>query len=95
MQTLTKPQLVTFDEFIQWKPDKGFYELHDGEIVEMNPPVGKHERRTGFLTIDLAIESRRLNLPYFIPEQALVKPSTRESAYSPDVFFVDRPHQPS
>lgn len=89
MQTLTKPQLVTFEEFIQWKPDRGFYELHDGEIIEMNPPLGKHERRTGFLTIELAIECRRLNLPYFIPKQALVKPSTSESAYCPDVLLID------
>ncbi|MEO3706466.1 hypothetical protein [Trichormus azollae] len=55
----------------------------------MNPAVGKHERRTGFLTIDLAIESPHLNLPYFIPKQALVKPSTRELAYSPDVLLIN------
>ncbi len=89
IQTLTETQLVTFEEFIKWKPEGKFYELHDGEIIEMNPPVGKHERRTGFLTIELAVECRRLNLPYFIPKQALVKQRTGESAYSPDVLLID------
>ncbi|KHG40168.1 MULTISPECIES: Uma2 family endonuclease [Aphanizomenon] len=89
VQTLPKTQLVTFEEFIKWKPEGGFYELHDGEIIEMNPPLGKHESRTGVLTIELAIECRRLNLPYFIPKQALVKPPTTESAYCPDVLLIN------
>jgi Uma2 family endonuclease len=38
IQALPKTQLVTFEEFIKWKPEGGFYELHDGEIIEMNPP---------------------------------------------------------
>jgi len=68
-----------------------FYEIkcRDGEIIEMNPPLGKHESRTGFLTIELAIECRRLNLPYFIPKQALVKPQTRQSAYCLDVLLIN------
>ncbi|AFZ56945.1 Uma2 family endonuclease [Anabaena cylindrica FACHB-243] len=89
IQALPKTKLVTFEEFIQWKPDGEFYELHDGEIVKMNPPLGKHERSTGFLVTKLVVEFYRLNLPYFIPKQALVKPPTSESAYSPDVLLID------
>lgn len=41
VRTLTKT--VTFEEFIQWYPDQGIlYELHDGVIVEIAPPVGHH-----------------------------------------------------
>jgi hypothetical protein len=29
VQTLPKTQLVTFEEFIKWKPEGGFYELHE------------------------------------------------------------------
>jgi hypothetical protein len=36
MQALPKTPLVTFAEFIQWKPDGVSYEFHDGEIIEMN-----------------------------------------------------------
>ncbi|MGF1990912.1 MAG: hypothetical protein RMY62_024005 [Nostoc sp. ZfuVER08] len=31
------PKTVTFEEFLNWKPDGGCYELHDGVIVEMHP----------------------------------------------------------
>jgi hypothetical protein len=89
IQTLPETQLITFEEFTNWKPEGGFYELHDGEIIEMNPPLGKHERRTGFLSRKLTVEFDRLNLPYFIPKQALVKQRTGESAYSPDVLLID------
>ena len=89
VQALPKAKLVTFEEFIKWKPEGGFYELHDGEIIEMNPPLGKHESRTGFLSRKLTIEFDRLNLPYFIPKQALVKPPTTKSVYCPDVLLID------
>ncbi len=29
------PKTITFEEFLNWKPDGGCYELHDGVIVEM------------------------------------------------------------
>ncbi|MGB3422222.1 MAG: Uma2 family endonuclease [Dolichospermum sp.] len=89
VQALPKAKLVTFEEFIKWKPEGGFYELHDGEIIEMNPPLGKHESRTGFLSRKLTVEFDRLNLPYFIPKQALVKPPTTKSVYCPDVLLID------
>lgn len=42
VQVLLKTKLVTFEEFIKWKPEGRPYELHHGVIVEMNQPVGKH-----------------------------------------------------
>ena len=33
-------KLMTFDEFLEWKPENGRYELHNGVIVEIpNPTV--------------------------------------------------------
>ena len=84
------PKLVTFEEFVKWKPDGGSYELHDGVIVEMPQPLGDHEEITGFLATKFPLEYSRLNLPYFIPKTALVKPSHNESGYSPDVLIVNR-----
>lgn len=83
------PKQISFTEFLEWKPDGKRYELHDGVIFEMQP-VGKHEEVTGFLATELTLEFRRLNLPYFIPKQALVKPPNREAAYSPDVLIINR-----
>jgi Uma2 family endonuclease len=46
----TKPQLVSFDQFIEWYPEYSEfrYELHDGVIVEMPKPTGKHSKVAGF-----------------------------------------------
>lgn len=90
IQTATK--LVTFEEFIQWYPENSpvRYELHNGAIIEMTPPVGKHEEIKGFLTVEIAVEFKRLKLPYFIPNQAIVKPPEGESGYLPDVLILNR-----
>jgi len=86
------PKLLTFAEFIQLIPEGKRYELHDGVIFEMNPPLGKHEKIVGFLTRKLSTQLDKLNLPYFIPKQALVKsPGNKlgESAYSPDILILN------
>lgn len=87
-QTLRK--LVTFEEFAKWKPEDGRYELHDGVIIKMSQPLGGHEEVTGFLVRKLSVEFDRLNLPYFIPKTALVKPPETESGYSPDVLVINQ-----
>lgn len=87
IQALPKP--ITFEEFLEWKPDGGRYELHDGVIVEMQP-VGEHEEINAFLARKLNVEFERLALPYLIPKQALVKVADRESGYSPDVLVVNQ-----
>lgn len=90
IQALRK--LVTFEDFAAWRPEGGRYELHDGVIVEMAQPVGDHEDVVGFIARKLTVEFDRLNLPYTIPKTALIKPSTSESAYSPDVLLLNRPN---
>lgn len=87
VQALPKP--ITFEEFLEWKPDGGRYELHDGVIFEMHP-VGEHEEINAFLARKLNVEFERLALPYLIPKQALVKAFDRESGYSPDVLVVNQ-----
>jgi len=90
IQTATKP--LTFEEFAEWKPENGRYELHNGEIVEMSQPLGEHEEVIGFLASELTAEFRRVKLPYFIPGKALVKLPENESAYSPDLLILNRPN---
>jgi Uma2 family endonuclease len=90
--TQALPKIVTFEEFVQWKPENERYELHNGIIIKMPQPVGDHEEVTGFLAFELTRECIRLNLPYFIPKTALVKPPENESAYSPDVLLLNRPN---
>lgn len=91
-QTLAKTELVTFVEFVEWKPENRIYELYDGVIVEMPQPIGDHEEVTGFLAGTVTVECVRLNLPYMIAKTALIKPLDSESAYSPDVLVLNRPN---
>ncbi|HEY9675365.1 MAG TPA: Uma2 family endonuclease [Waterburya sp.] len=86
-QALPKP--ITFEDFLEWKPEAGRYELHDWTIIEMQP-TGEYEEIKGFLTTKLIVEFNRVNLPYFIPDQALVKPLEKESGYLPDVLILNR-----
>jgi Uma2 family endonuclease len=85
-------KLVTFDEFVARYPDKTAkrYELYNGIVIEMSQPTGDHEDVVGFLGLEISVEIKRLNLPYFIPKTALVKPLESESAYSPDVLLLNR-----
>jgi len=92
IQALTETKIVTFEEFVQWKPEVGRYELYDGEIIEMAQPLGDHEDITGFLSETIASEYLRLNLPYRITKTVLVKSLEGESAYSPDVLVLNRPN---
>jgi len=85
-QPLIEP--ITFEEFIEWKPENGRYELQKGVIVEMQP-TGDHELVRAFLIRELNFEIRRLNLAYSIPSQALVKAVDKKSGYIPDVLVLN------
>lgn len=88
--TQTIPKLLTFDEFIEWYPEKSEekYELHNGIIVEMPKPTGKHSKVAGFSSGKLFIEIERLQLPYFIPKECVIK-SGNNTGYEPDVIILD------
>ncbi|NEP06182.1 MAG: Uma2 family endonuclease, partial [Okeania sp. SIO4D6] len=83
-------KLMNLEEFWDWYPDGyGRFELHNGEIVEVQP-TGTHEKVAGFLALELGVEIKRLNLPFFIPRQGLIKAiDSDKSAYIPDVMVLD------
>jgi Uma2 family endonuclease len=90
---LAVSQKVSFDEFIAGYPENSEhrYELHEGVIVEMPKPRGKHSEIAGFLNGSLFVEITRLKLPYFLPREYIVKSVDDESGYEPDVIVLDRP----
>ena len=90
IQTLSK--VTTFEEFVAGLPDNSGvrYELHNGNIIEMAQPVGEHEEVKGFLTIKLSGIIDRLDLPYLIPNQVIVRPEGKDSGYFPDVLVLNR-----
>ena len=95
LQTL--PKITTFQEFIDFLPENSDvrYELHHGNIVEMAQPVGEHEEIKGFLTIKLSGMIDRLDLPYLIPNQVIVRPDDKDSGYFPDVLVINRANLPN
>lgn len=83
-------KLITLEDFWDWYPDGyGRFELHNGKIVKMQP-TGTNEQVAGFLALELGVEIKRLNLPFFIPRLGLIKAiDSDKSAYIPDVMVLD------
>lgn len=76
-QALTKP--IDFDDFIEWVPENSEvrYELHNGEIIEMPKPNGKHSNVTGFLVEELILTIIQMGKRglWTIPRELFVKPA--------------------
>jgi len=83
------PKLLNFAEFLEWKPEASFYELHSGVVVEMQT-TGKHEEVVEFLQTEMILETRRLQLPYRFLKNALVKAPHQETGYAPDILAANR-----
>ena len=90
--TQALPKLVNFEEFVEWLPENSAvrYELHNRNIIEIVQPAGKHAEITGFLTIEIAVETKNLGRPYGIPNQAIVRPPEKDSGYFPDLLVLNR-----
>jgi Uma2 family endonuclease len=88
----TIPKTITFDEFAAWYPENSTrrYELHHGVIVEMPLGTGNHSNVTGFISGEFNFEIRRLQLPYFIPGDCLLKPIRNEAGYLPDTIVLSQ-----
>lgn len=85
-------QTTTFDEFIASLPERSEcrYELHDGVIIEMPKPRGKHSDLAGFIAAELNFAIRRAKLPYSIPRECIIKSADSRSGYEPDAIGLNR-----
>ena len=92
--TQAEPKLYNFDEFIIWYPEnsKLRYELHDGVIIEMAKPRGKHSNLTGSLIEQLLISIREMDKGgiWTIPRESIVKPMGEKSGYEPDIIVLNK-----
>jgi Uma2 family endonuclease len=84
---------VSIDQFLDWYPEisESHYELRRGAIVEMPKPRGKHSEIAGFVIKQLNTAIDRIQVPYFIPRECIVKISD-DTGYEPDVAVVNRPN---
>ncbi|NJL60588.1 MAG: Uma2 family endonuclease [Methylacidiphilales bacterium] len=93
-QAQTETKIYTFDEFIELYPENSEvrYELHDGVIVEMPKPRGKHSKLTGFAIEELLLAIREIGKRgiWFIPRESIVKPNRDKCGYEPDIIILDQ-----
>jgi Uma2 family endonuclease len=93
-QAQTEPKLYTFDEFIEWLPENSEfrYELHDGVIIEMPKPRGKHSNLTGSLGGRLLTTIDKIGKTdiWTIPRESIVKPYRDRSGYEPDIIVLNQ-----
>jgi Uma2 family endonuclease len=90
--TPTTQQKLTFDQFLEQCPEEGFYELVNGEIVEVRS-TRNHDDVSNFLLFSLNDEIRRLNLNYVVNNTAVIRTVTQdetEQGRKPDVSVIDR-----
>ena len=93
-QAQTEPKLYTFDEFIEWLPENSEfrYELHDGVIIEMPKPRGKHSNLTGSLGGRLLTTIDKIGKTdiWTIPRESIIKPYRDKSGYEPDIIVLNQ-----
>lgn len=79
---------LTFEEYLAY--DDGtdnHYELEDGELILMNPPIGLHALIIRFLSNTLEAEIKRLNLPWVTLQLLGVRTAPRRSRL-PDLSVI-------
>ncbi|MDB9520066.1 Uma2 family endonuclease [Roseofilum reptotaenium CS-1145] len=93
-QAKAEPKVYSFDQFISWYPENSEvrYELHDGVIIEMPKPKGKHSDLTGSLIEQLLIAIRQMGKGgiWTIPRESIVKPTGDKSGYEPDIIVLNK-----
>ncbi|MBD1868262.1 Uma2 family endonuclease [Cyanobacteria bacterium FACHB-471] len=81
---------LSFDEFLAHYGDDNRYELIDGEVFDLEP-TGLHEEVAAFITTKLCVQIDTANLPWFVLQRGLLRPSnTGMTAFRPDVAVVNR-----
>ncbi|MDY7004648.1 MAG: Uma2 family endonuclease [Cyanobacteriota bacterium] len=94
IQVQAEPKLYNFDQFINWYPENSQvrYELHDGVIIEIPKPKGKHSNLTGSLIEQLLIIIREMGKGgiWTIPRESIVKPKNERSGYEPDIIVLNQ-----
>jgi Uma2 family endonuclease len=91
MTTFTK-QKLTFEQFLEQCPESGFYELVNGEIVEVRS-TRNHDDVADFILFSFNDEIRRAKLNYVVKNTAVFKTKTAagtEQGRKPDVSVIDR-----
>ncbi len=88
--TITATRKLTFEEYLTYDDgtDKR-YEFNDGELVEMPPPIGLHERIVTFLFFFLSLTVKQKSYPYCVRSNG-VEIWTGKRTRRPDVCVLSK-----
>jgi len=93
-QAQAETKIYSFDEFITWYTEnsKLRYELHNGVIIEMPKPKGKHSNLTGAIIEQLLITIRQMGKGgiWTIPRESIVKNKREISGYEQDIIVLNQ-----
>lgn len=90
--TFTQTKKLTFEEFLEHRPEDGIYELVNGEIVKVEP-IRAHKNVARFLLFAFNDEIRRLGLDYIVDKDIVirtVRQDGQEQGRNPDVGVVSQ-----
>ncbi|MCT7979681.1 Uma2 family endonuclease [Laspinema sp. C3] len=91
--TIATQKNLTFDQFLaQYPEDGGFYELVNGELVEMRA-TRNHDDVADFIADGFKGEIHRMNLNYVVKNTAVIRTVSAagiEQGRQPDVAVIDR-----
>ncbi|NET49826.1 MAG: Uma2 family endonuclease [Merismopedia sp. SIO2A8] len=83
-------QSLSVAEFLAQYGSDNRYELIDGEVFDLEP-TGPHEQVAAFITTKVCVQIDASELPWFVLQRGLLRPSTTEmTAFRPDVSVVNR-----
>ncbi len=79
---------ISYQKFLEWNGEVGWFEWVDGEVIEMSNPSLTHQDLSDFLTslLRFFIEAKRLGRVVSAPFQ--IKFDFRPSGRQPDIMFI-------
>ncbi len=88
-QISTTPKM-SYEDFLEWNGDKGWFEWVNGEVFKMSSPSVLHQEIVGFLFLIMSsfIEANKLGKVFVSPIQMKLK--KHKAGRQPDIMFVSK-----
>lgn len=79
---------ISYDKFLEWNGEEGWFEWIDGEVIKMSNPSLRHQDLSDFLTAILRFFVEAKNYGRIISAPFQLKMDFRPSGRQPDIMFV-------
>ncbi len=79
---------ISYQKFLDWNGEEGWFEWVDGEVVEMSNPSLRHQQLSRFFTAILQFWAETKKIGEVIPAPFQIKFDFRPSGRQPDIIFV-------